>query len=500
MTEGCAVAASEKTSVQESDFFFCSTSHPLIANHLFMVYLTTIKHRCVLYVLLVSYILLLILSTVMALSAVKSSSLGRGLLASNPLLHPRHNNAVHLISLRHIQQSHHIQQCQSSSDIQGTEGIVLTPEEENLFQLLKRVVVEKKLKTTVRVAGGWVRDKLLSVPGKDDVDIALDNMTGLNFVAKMNEWIEEHGMDRVRFGVIQQNPDKSKHLETVAMNYGKISIDFVNLRTESYTTSSRIPLMAIGTPQEDAYRRDLTINALFYNIHSNTVEDFTHMGIQDLKQEMIRTPLEPLITLTDDPLRALRAVRFACRFNFNITSELLEACANEEVHQSLLKKVSKERISAELELMMKTPYFARAMYVLYRTQLWQTVMRVPEVIYTKMPLHAQPSPSSVFSTKKGGQFYDHLSPSSIEYQSFQALFHKISTLAVMSGHLLTALDVTQRSPRLSAVLDDTFTEGKKKMFILSLSSISTTNYFTKVSEERRMCHVSESMLQVRSSL
>ncbi len=92
--------------------------------------------------------------------------------------------------------------------------LALTPSEEKLFDWFKQVVQEKHLNTTVRVAGGWVRDRVLGLPGKDDVDIALDNMTGLEFVSVLNGWNEEHGINKVKFGIIQQNPEKSKHLET----------------------------------------------------------------------------------------------------------------------------------------------------------------------------------------------------------------------------------------------------------------------------------------------
>jgi tRNA nucleotidyltransferase (CCA-adding enzyme) len=128
-------------------------------------------------------------------------------------------------------------------------------------------------------------------------------------------------------GIIQMNPDKSKHLETVAAKFGTLEVDFVNMRTESYATDSRIPQMEIGTPREDALRRDLTINALFYNIHTQKVEDFTNRGIRDLSLGVVRTPLPALVTLTDDPLRALRVVRFACRFQFRVAGEAADACS-----------------------------------------------------------------------------------------------------------------------------------------------------------------------------
>lgn len=222
-------------------------------------------------------------------------------------------------------------------------SIVPTPEEEELFSTLRAVVNDEALGTTVRVAGGWVRDKLLGVRGKEDIDIALDNMAGKDFALILNSWHEGNGMKTFKIGVIQQNPEKSKHLETATVQLGKFSVDFVNLRTETYAENSRIPDMSFGTPEEDAMRRDLTINALFYNIITSLVEDFSGQGVIDLKRGIIRTPLPALTTLQDDPLRVLRAVRFACRFQFDVSDELLDAAADRSVHEALGAKVSRER-------------------------------------------------------------------------------------------------------------------------------------------------------------
>ena len=150
--------------------------------------------------------------------------------------------------------------------------IKLTSDEQNLFEMFREFVKEKQLTTTVRVAGGWVRDKIMNTIVKDDIDIAVDNMTGKDFVELLHEWTSQNGREMSKIGVIQQNPEKSKHLETATVHIGRYSVDFVNLRTENYTSSSRVPLMTFGTPEEDAMRRDLTINSLFYNINTGYVE------------------------------------------------------------------------------------------------------------------------------------------------------------------------------------------------------------------------------------
>lgn len=110
-----------------------------------------------------------------------------------------------------------------------------------------------------------------------------------------------------------------------------VFIDLVNLRSEKYTEDSRVPVIDIGTPEEDAFRRDLTINSMFYNINEDKVEDHTKLGETDLKEGIVRTPLEPLQTFLDDPLRVLRTVRFATRFDFKIAPEILPAAHDPRV-------------------------------------------------------------------------------------------------------------------------------------------------------------------------
>lgn len=111
---------------------------------------------------------------------------------------------------------------------------------------------------------------------------------------------------------------------------------------------------------EDAFRRDITINSLFYNIHTQQVEDFTGKGLADLQGGIIRTPLAPRETFLDDPLRILRVIRFASRFNYRIEPSIFEAAVDPQVRMALHDKVSKERIWTELDKMIqgKFPYIS----------------------------------------------------------------------------------------------------------------------------------------------
>lgn len=268
----------------------------------------------------------------------------------------------------------------SGSSQRGTSSIPLSPEETQLFDTLLAVVEDEQLGTTLRVAGGWVRDKVLghwSPDGKVDIDIALDNMMGSEFAATLNRWLAKRGRKMYNVGIISRNPEKSKHLETATMRVGTFWIDFVNLRTEAYTDGSRIPSMDIGGPEEDALRRDLTINALYFNVNTGEVEDFCGRGLADMREGIIRTPLPAFTTLLDDPLRVLRSVRFASRLDFAMSSDLVEAASDPRVHKALAQKVSRERIGSEVDLMIRSTKPFRAMTLIGELGLAQTVFPSP---------------------------------------------------------------------------------------------------------------------------
>lgn len=109
----------------------------------------------------------------------------------------------------------------------------------------------------------------------------------------------------------------------------------------------------LGTPEEDALRRDLTINSLFYNVHSRQVEDWTRHGLDDLEKKIARTPLPPRQTYLDDPLRVLRTVRFSSRFGLTIQPDVAEAIKEEDIQAALRTKVSRERVGIETYKMIE---------------------------------------------------------------------------------------------------------------------------------------------------
>ncbi|KAL6962003.1 CCA tRNA nucleotidyltransferase [Sarracenia purpurea var. burkii] len=263
--------------------------------------------------------------------------------------------------------------------VQVRDKIDLNDKERRIFERLLQVLRHFDLHTQLRVAGGWVRDKLL---GKEcyDIDIAIDNMLGREFCVKVNEYLVSTGEETQGIGVIQCNPDQSKHLETARMRLFDIWIDFVNLRSEDYSENSRIPTMRFGTAEEDSYRRDLTINSLFYNINTSSVEDFTGRGIADLKSGKIVTPLPPKETFLDDPLRVLRAIRFGARFGFTLDDELKKAASDNDVKAAIADKISRERVGHEIDLMVSGNQPVKALTFVSDLRVFWVVFSLPSEV------------------------------------------------------------------------------------------------------------------------
>lgn len=229
-----------------------------------------------------------------------------------------------------------------------------------LLDVADYIEIETKgARPQLRFAGGWVRDKLLGYASQD-IDIAVDNMTGLRFAEHMREFAgtsnkaKQYGGDIVKkITKIAARPEQSKHLETATLTVFDLSIDITNLRKEVYDDVTRNPQMEFGTAEEDALRRDATINALFYNLQDENVEDLTKQGLVDMEDNLIRTPLDPFQTFKDDPLRILRCIRFASRLEYKIENSVVQAMAIPEIREALRVKITRERIGVEMEKIFK---------------------------------------------------------------------------------------------------------------------------------------------------
>jgi len=213
----------------------------------------------------------------------------------------------------------------------------------------------------------------------NDIDIMVSGMSGREFAERVVKYLKEVKSEPAKnVGVIEARPEQSKHLETAVLNIYGNSVDFVSPRAEVYTPDSRIPQTKPASPEEDASRRDFNFNSLFYNLDTGEVEDFTGKGLEDLKSKTVRTPIDPKITFMDDPLRILRAIRFATRFGFELDPELINAAKDPEVQDSLHKKISRERIEAEVRKMLSGPDPVKAMRIVKDLNLLSVVFQLPE--------------------------------------------------------------------------------------------------------------------------
>ncbi|KAH9043849.1 hypothetical protein EDB85DRAFT_2071073 [Lactarius pseudohatsudake] len=217
--------------------------------------------------------------------------------------------------------------------------IRLTEVESQLCILLDdctKQLAEKGIHTSCRIAGGWVRDKLLG-SHNNDIDIALENMTGHAFALEFTEFASKLKRLPVKsVAVVKGNPGQSKHLETAKTTILGLDLDFVNLRDEAYAEDSRIPTQV----------------SLFQPADRHISPTISGQGLDDLKDGIVRTPLPPKQTFLDDPLRVIRCVRFASRFGFELVPELQESASDSELQAALLQKIARERVGEEVDKMM----------------------------------------------------------------------------------------------------------------------------------------------------
>jgi putative nucleotidyltransferase with HDIG domain len=221
-----------------------------------------------------------------------------------------------------------------------------------VFKVVSNFIKENSLEAYV--VGGFVRDLLLEKPSKDiDIVVVGDGTLVAQEVAKILK---------------VKNVSIFKNYGTAHFKYKDLDVEFVGARKESYEFNSRKPFTEIGTLRDDQFRRDFTINALALALSEENYGDLVDPfnGLADLRNGIIRTPLEPDVTFSDDPLRMLRAIRFATRLNFKIETKSLEAIKNQSER---LEIISRERISDELNKIILTETPSRGFKLLNATRL-----------------------------------------------------------------------------------------------------------------------------------
>lgn len=221
-----------------------------------------------------------------------------------------------------------------------------------VFKVARKIVGQEKLEAYV--IGGFVRDLLLDRPSKDIDIVVIGN--GMDLAQKI---ADELRVKKVSY---------FKSFGTAQFVYKDLEVEFVGARKESYNRDSRKPVVEDGSLQDDQNRRDFTINALALSLSDHNFGDIIDPfgGMADLEKGIIRTPLEPNKTFTDDPLRMLRAIRFANQLNFKIVPESLHALKD---NAERLNIISKERISDELNKIILCDEPSRGFKLLFSTQL-----------------------------------------------------------------------------------------------------------------------------------
>ena len=217
-----------------------------------------------------------------------------------------------------------------------------------------------KLSLECYVVGGYVRDLFLERPSKD-IDVVVVG-SGISVAETLKDMLGRGAHLSV-----------FRNFGTAQVKYKDIEVEFVGARRESYQRNSRKPIVEDGTLEDDQNRRDFTINAMAICLNKERFGELVDpfYGVEDLEDGIIRTPLDPDITFSDDPLRMMRCIRFATQLNFFIEDETFEALQR---NAERIKIISGERISDELNKIMLSATPSKGFIDLYRCGLLQLVL------------------------------------------------------------------------------------------------------------------------------
>lgn len=218
------------------------------------------------------------------------------------------------------------------------------------------------------VIGGFVRDFFLKRGTAKDIDVVAVG-SGIELALKVSQLLPNKPKVQV-----------FKTYGTAMLRYKDVEIEFVGARKESYTLESRNPEVSEGTLQDDQNRRDFTINALAISLNKDSFGELLDPfnGVNDLEYKIIRTPLEPTITYSDDPLRMMRAIRFASQLRFEIEEKSLDAITK---NSERLQIITRERIVDELNKIMLSKVPSVGFLLLYKTNLLHQIL--PELVALK---------------------------------------------------------------------------------------------------------------------
>ena len=232
--------------------------------------------------------------------------------------------------------------------------------------------LSQELKIPIYIVGGFVRDQLVNKGHKKDLDFVVEG-SGIVFATKFAELLGEEKASLVPFADFDTARVVIKNEEGV----GIVELEFAGARTEQYEEHSRKPKVASATLEHDLSRRDFTVNAMARQICEGgilgeLIDPFE--GEKDLKNKTIKTPLDPNVTFSDDPLRMMRAARFAAQLEFEVDTETYAAIVT---NRERLKIISSERITEELFKLLNSRVPSVGLWILYETGLFDEFL--PEV-------------------------------------------------------------------------------------------------------------------------
>ena len=235
-----------------------------------------------------------------------------------------------------------------------------------IFKIISQAATE--LHVDAYVIGGFVRDFILNRKVAKDIDVVAIG-SGIDLAKKVSTLLPNTPKVQV-----------FKTYGTAMLLFEDIEIEFVGARKESYDENSRNPSVEEGTLKDDQNRRDFTINALALSLNDNSFGELLDPfnGVEDLKKQLIRTPLDPEITFSDDPLRMMRAIRFATQLNFTIEAQALNAIA---ANSKRLEIITNERIVVELNKILESDIPSKGFILLEKTGLLQLIL--PELTALK---------------------------------------------------------------------------------------------------------------------
>lgn len=228
-----------------------------------------------------------------------------------------------------------------------------------IFKIISEISAQEEI--PAYVVGGYVRDLFLDLTKEEqDIDVVVVG-NGIEMARKVAKAVKPG----IKVSVF-------KNFGTAMFKYGANEIEFVGARKESYRKSSRKPLVEDGSLEDDQKRRDFTINAMAISLNKDSYGSFIDPfnGMSDLENKIIRTPLDPDQTFSDDPLRMIRAIRFAAQLNFTIEEETLKAI---ERNSERIKIVSQERIITELQKIILSDKPSKGFKLLEQTLLLEII-------------------------------------------------------------------------------------------------------------------------------